>query len=350
MEQSAYTIEELLTDDSFLAYVLGTDPAAVRLWEERLRRRPQQAPVIEEAANLIRLMAIRPEPISQADIDQEVQQLEARLAGAHVRPVSAGRPGGRQAAAPWYWLRVAAAVLILLVPAVLAWQLYSKPADLITYRTAAGESTVVVLPDSSAVFLSGNSSLRCPKDWQGQTKRQVWLEGEAFFHVKPKQVPGGVKFLVHTAQASVEVLGTRFNVWNRNQQTRVVLNSGKVKVNVGKGGKRQPVFMEPGEMVELLANSSKPRKTKVALEAHPAQKESKIVFQDASIRRIVLVVKEYYGLEVRLQDSSIADLKISGTLPTNNEKNFFKALALILDLEITKANNKEVLFKRSQPY
>jgi transmembrane sensor len=339
MDQAAYTVEGLLTDESFLAYVLGTDPAAVWLWEDRLRRHPGQAPVIEEAASLIRLMAIRPAPLAQADLDVEVRKLEARLAGGRLRPVSAARP---QAS---LWMRVAASLLLLLLPALLAWLLLFKPDPMLTYRTQAGESAVVVLPDSSAVFLSGNSTLRYPKDWQGRASRQVWLQGEAFFHVQPKPVAGGLKFLVHTGQASVEVLGTRFNVWNRNQNTRVVLNSGKVKVNVGKG--RQPVVMAPGEMVELWRGSARPRKTKVALAAHPAQKESKVVFQDASIRRIVLVVKEYYGLQVRLQDSSIAELRISGTLPTNNEKSFLKALAIILDLEITKGKNKEVIFKRN---
>ncbi|CAN5912079.1 pyoverdine signaling pathway anti-sigma factor FpvR [soil metagenome] len=346
MDQSAYTVEELLTDESFLAYVLRTDQEAVRQWENRLRQHPEQAPVIEEASHLIRLMAFKPEPIADAAIAQEVQKLETWLSSAPVRPISAGQPVLKQAWG-YSWLRVAASLLFLLVPAVIAWMLLSKPAELLAYQTSAGESTVVVLPDSSVVFLSGNSTPRYPSNWQGQPTREVWLEGEAFFHVQPKPVPGGVKFLVHAAHATVEVLGTRFNVWNRDQKTKVVLSSGKVKVNVGEGDERQPVFMEPGEMVELSASSPKPLKSKVTLEEHPAQKEKKIVFQDAPIRQIALVVKEYYDLKVKLHDSSIADLKISGTLPTNNEESFFKALAIILDLEITKGTDKEVIFKRN---
>jgi transmembrane sensor len=348
MDQSAYTVEELLTDDSFLAYVLRTDQEAVRQWENRLRQHPEQASVIEEASHLIRLMRIKPEPIADAALEQEVQKLKARLSSAPVRPISAGRPDLKQAWGHYSWQRVAASLLFLLVPAAIAWMLLSKPTELLSYQTSAGESTLVVLPDSSVVFMSGNSTLRFPQNWQSHSIREVWLEGEAFFHVQPKPVPGGVKFLVHAANATVEVLGTRFNVWNRNQKTKVVLSSGKVKVNVGEGDERQPVFMEAGEMVELSANNPKPLKSKVTLAEHPAQKESKIVFQDAPIRRIALVVKEYYGLKVKLQDSSIADLKISGTLPTNNEESFFKALAIILDLEITKGtNNKEVIFKRN---
>jgi ferric-dicitrate binding protein FerR (iron transport regulator) len=41
------------------------------------------------------------------------------------------------------------------------------------------------------------------------------------------------KFLVHTAdRLTVEVLGTSFNVFKRPSGTRVVLQSGKVKLNI----------------------------------------------------------------------------------------------------------------------
>jgi transmembrane sensor len=347
MDPSAYTVEELLTNESFLAYVRGTDQEAVRLWENKLRQHPEQAAVIGEASHLIRLMALRPEPIADAVMEQEVQKLEARLSSTLVRSIPAARPGRNPAWGTYSWQRVAASLLFLLVPAAIAWHLFFKPNELLTFQTPAGKSTMVLLPDSSVVFLSGNSSLRYAQNWQGQPKREVWLEGEAFFHVQPKPVPGGVKFLVHAAQATVEVLGTRFNVWNRNQKIQVVLSSGKVKVNVAEGNAGQPVFLEPGEMVELSATNLGPRKSKVSPGEYPAQKENKIVFQDVPISQIALVVKEYYGLKIRLQDSSIADLRISGTLPTNNEESFFKAMAIILDLEITKGPHKEVLFKRN---
>jgi ferric-dicitrate binding protein FerR (iron transport regulator) len=344
---AAYTVEELLTDDTFLAYVLGTDPAAVRQWEDRLRRQPQHALVVGEARRLIRLLAIKPEPLAGATLEEEVQRLESRLAAAPVRPIAQGRPQERPGRVPTFWLRAAASLLFLLVSAVLAWTLLLKPTRWLTCRTAAGESKLVVLPDSSVVFLSGGSTLRYPRHWHNQGHREVWLQGDAFFHVRPKAVPGGLKFRVHAAGTTVEVLGTRFNVWNKGRQVRVVLNEGKVKVNVGKGQQRQPVFLEPGEMVEVPANRRQVRKSRVALAAHPAQKENKIVFEDAPVRRIALVVKEYYGLQVRLQDSAIADLRISGTLPTNNEERFFKALAIILDLKITKGPDKQVTFQRN---
>ncbi len=57
--------------------------------------------------------------------------------------------------------------------------------------------------------------------------REVWIEGEAFFSVKPSSVPRA--FLVHTASnMNVEVLGTTFNVVDRHGRMQVVLNSGKV--------------------------------------------------------------------------------------------------------------------------
>ena len=87
MDQPAYTVAQLLTDDSFLAYLLRTDLKAVRLWESRLRQQPHLAPAIEEASHLIRLMAIKPEPVSDATLEQEAQKLNARLSCARLKAI-----------------------------------------------------------------------------------------------------------------------------------------------------------------------------------------------------------------------------------------------------------------------
>lgn len=85
------------------------------------------------------------------------------------------------------------------------------------YATQYGEQRVVELPDHSVVSLNANSTLRFRNDWsQANTLREVWLDGEAFFSVQKQEgAAGPAKFIVHTNDLDVEVLGTRFNVSNR---------------------------------------------------------------------------------------------------------------------------------------
>jgi ferric-dicitrate binding protein FerR (iron transport regulator) len=106
------------------------------------------------------------------------------------------------------------------------------------------------------VLLNANSQLRTPARWPAGARREVWLEGEAFFQVTKKgAAPGGgtdgARFVVHTGQVDVAVLGTRFNVTNRRGQTTVTLNEGKVKLE--EGDLDGAVIMEPGELVRLGA-------------------------------------------------------------------------------------------------
>ena len=139
-------------------------------------------------------------------------------------------------------------------------------------------------------------------------------------------------------------MGTRFNVLNRNNQTNVVLTSGKVNFKVKEGFQEKEITLRPGDMVSLTKNNLSPKK-KINVQQFPVLKEDKIFFENTSIRKIVLLLQEQFGINVRLQDSAIADLKVSGSFPLNNEKLFLQTLAVVLNLHIERKNNEEVVFR-----
>ena len=93
------------------------------------------------------------------------------------------------------------------------------------------------------------------EQWNDADGRQVWLEGEAYFQVQKK--PSTVeKFIVHTRQVDVEVLGTRFNVNTRRQRAVVSLEEGKVRLSVHGGDaavleKKSAMIMRPGQVVVI---------------------------------------------------------------------------------------------------
>ncbi len=63
------------------------------------------------------------------------------------------------------------------------------------------------------------------------------------------------KFAVHTGEVAVEVLGTCFNVWKRGKKTKVVLSTGKVKLDLENSS--EAVLMQPGDLVELEQGRTK---------------------------------------------------------------------------------------------
>src|SRR5690606_18122735 len=125
------------------------------------------------------------------------------------------------------WYRIAAVFAgLLLVSALLLWVYRTSDT---TYTTAFGEVKTILLPDSSEIILNANSTLSYATHWNKSKAREVFLSGEAFFKVQEKPVASGyAKFVVHTGNLDIEVLGTQFNVHHRRNKTQVVLNSGKV--------------------------------------------------------------------------------------------------------------------------
>lgn len=92
--------------------------------------------------------------------------------------------------------------------------------------TAAMVTKQVSLPDASEVVLNANSSISYSKDnWTGN--REIHLEGEAFF-----KVAKGKKFTVITSLGEVSVLGTKFNVRQREKSIQVECYEGLVEVKI----------------------------------------------------------------------------------------------------------------------
>ncbi|KAG1657664.1 hypothetical protein GQR58_023330 [Nymphon striatum] len=117
------------------------------------------------------------------------------------------------------FLRVAAAIAILLTGSY-----FFLNASNETVTTQYAENKEVILPDNSEVTLNADSELSFnKKDWA--TNRNLALEGEAFF-----KVAKGERFTVNTAGGTVAVLGTQFNVENRNGFFEVTCYEGLVSV------------------------------------------------------------------------------------------------------------------------
>ena len=93
----------------------------------------------------------------------------------------------------------------------------------------SGQRVNVVLPDGTNVWLNAGTRFKYPAYFSG-SKREVQLDGEAFFEVKHnKEEP----FIVRTNKCNVEVLGTKFNVeaYNNSTSFSTALLEGSVKIS-----------------------------------------------------------------------------------------------------------------------
>lgn len=239
---------------------------------------------------------------------------------------------------------VAAASVVLLIIAAFVYYFISPPTAT-HYQTGYGETATVELPDGSIVTLNANSSL----SYQVSDKREAWLEGEAFFHVKKvlhPQTPQ--RFVVHTPQLDVEVLGTQFNVNDRRGKTTVVLNSGRVKLGL-RVRQEDTLVMKPGELVEVSKEHPQFIKRAVDPQHASAWTTQRLIMDNTPLSEIALTIADYYGLTMRFEEPALANETLSGSIPMHQVEIFLQVLAASADVQLRKEGATLVVTEKGVP-
>jgi ferric-dicitrate binding protein FerR (iron transport regulator) len=249
------------------------------------------------------------------------------------------------------WLRpMLVAASFLLVAATSVW-LFLKYENQNVYltevKTVFGEIKRITLPDGSTVVLNANSVLKVPKVWKDNGKRNVWIEGEAYFTVAKKKVTGDI-FVVHTKDVDIEVLGTRFNVNTRNDQSTVALEEGKVQLAVkdvaaNDAKKKQPMVMKPGEVAVVNKNDVVKLDADSTINMYSGWARNEFHFNYTSLAEVAKMIQDTYGYSIVISDSTLWQAKISGELRAGNIEDMAKVLEVILKKKITIKNKTLII-------
>jgi hypothetical protein len=138
----------------------------------------------------------------------------------------------------WRWI-AAAAIIVIVITGLLLISTNSIRQEHLTFSSlipdtmnnkvnTSGKQEVIILSDGSRVTLQPNSKLHYARQFASD-KREVFLEGEAFFQVAKNPAK---PFFVYYNNIITKVLGTSFTV-NTNAQTgniEVSVKTGKVQV------------------------------------------------------------------------------------------------------------------------
>ncbi|WP_187376859.1 MULTISPECIES: FecR family protein [Butyricimonas] len=158
----------------------------------------------------------------------------------------------------------------------------------------------VTLYDGSHVWLNAGSELRYPNTFVGD-RRVVYLKGEAFFEVAKDAVH---PFIVNTASAVINVLGTSFNVNAYDVSCVTTLVEGHVRM---KNGKRDSVELRPGEQAFLTKYGSIGVR-EVDVRYSTGWMNNQFAFKETPLREIVDVLGEWYGYTFRFEDPKVGNV------------------------------------------
>ncbi|WP_338870268.1 FecR domain-containing protein [Spirosoma sp. SC4-14] len=344
MPYNYYTVADFVLDESFQAYVLCTNPEAVAHWTAWLTQHSDREQDIRQAAELIRLLTGPKGERSVPNKEAELRRLIEQLPPARYPPLPPRRNHPAFIAHRFRsGMRTIAAVLAVLVFVGLGWFGYQqyRQSGLVVVHTNYGQHRTLYLPDGSQVVLNANSSLRYEPDWPEGKNRQVWLEGEAFFHVSKRQAAGRpVKFTVLAGELAVEVLGTQFNVFHRAEKTQVVLEEGRVRLRSVENSKSQlDLDMSPGETVVFSEANRVLSRQRVNPELYNAWRSNQLIFDNTPLWEVAERIQNTYGKTVTFADPELMNRRLSGTIPSDDLNRLIKALSRAFGLRITEQND-----------
>lgn len=239
--------------------------------------------------------------------------------------------------------QIAAVFIGLMVVAGILFYSSSVKNEFISYSSNYAETKKIILADGSVVILNAKSSLKY-KNTPGE-KREVWVDGEAFFSVKHVEDADKkpLKFIVHTNNLDVEVLGTQFNVNTiKKNETEVLLTRGKVRLTSSKTN-LESVTMSPGEFVSFANRNKLFSKQKVKTENYIAWLSHKYIFEKTTLDELSKQLFHYYGKQFIIQDSKMRAQQLSGTLELQDQETLIKTLSVLLKAPVKEVNNQIVI-------
>jgi transmembrane sensor len=200
-----------------------------------------------------------------------------------------------------------------------------------------GEKITCVLPDSSVVHLNSESRLEYPEYFSGNI-RIVNLTGEAYFAVKhDKNRP----FIVKTGNSQVTVTGTEFNIWNRNNNTKIVVAKGSV--NVLSLNTRKQENLKKGDMVQLDNSGNITQPVQVNLKYYLAWRENKLAFRQTPLKEVMAEIERTYNVKSEFLNNSSKNRTITGIFETDSLEKVLSVLSLTLDLNISQKGTKIII-------
>lgn len=226
------------------------------------------------------------------------------------------------------WLRIAATVLLIMTTGGLLY--YFTTPDSTVYQTAANKETVT-LPDGSLVTLNRYTLLSYEPGF-GDEDRTVNLEGEAFFEVEPDP---NKPFIILTAKARVQVLGTSFNVnaYDSLNEVEVIVRTGIVSLQAKAGN----------EKVQLLAGEkgiyTKTEQQLVSIVNDDVNflswNTERIVFVENDLRSVIETLRKTYHANISISMDIPPTCMVTVTFDHQSLESVLKVLESTLNLKYT---------------
>lgn len=208
----------------------------------------------------------------------------------------------------WKYTSIAASIALLIVSSFL-YKIHTEPRPLayMEITSMAGSKTRVLLPDSTTVWLNGNSYIRYPEVFDKNT-RQIELIGEALFDVtENKEKP----FIVNLEGMHVQVLGTEFNILadaNSGVIETTLIEGSVALYNEKNSTATADRILVPGEQALFDKESGSIEVRPVRTSSYTSWVTGDFFFEKITFGEILGVLERSFNVKFHLKNESIKEV------------------------------------------
>jgi transmembrane sensor len=312
-------------------------------WFSWLQRSPRHLQSYMDAADLYERLG-RMDPDNKIDVDEWI-------AGRAAPVVSIVKPHSDSAAVrrrdpiiPRRWQQSAAAALLLGIIAIGFWSFHALAPP--SYRTVVGQQSVIRLEDGSIVNLNTRSKAKVRFS---TTERRIELEGEAMFTVaKDPARP----FFVKTRGATIRAVGTVFNVYQLDGETRVAVVEGIVRVSSGRAAVNDESPLQIENVALSAGEAARVAQGQVSVVAAPdidaevAWQRQRLVFEDATLATVASEFNRYNEEQLWIEGQQARTKRLSGTFDALHPQPLLRYLEMDETLTVERSGNGVIVRAR----
>jgi transmembrane sensor len=262
------------------------------------------------------------------------------------------------------WM-VAASIITPLLISVYALYHFRSPhtpqqQELITHY---GKRIHTILPDGSTVWLNSGSSIKYAENLITNGKREVTLNGEAYFDVKHDAKH---PFIVHAGKLNIVVLGTAFNVkaYAGDAYMETTLIRGKVEIsNDAKPG--ADIVLYPNEKATVNTSAYTVKKTTLLVKravsdslavttekdaklpempddaiAETAWVSNELTFKRENFTDLAEQLERWYNVKIVFDNNAYMSKQFTGTFKDQDINEVMHALQLTQSFHYEITNNQ----------
>ncbi|SDS63990.1 FecR domain-containing protein [Gramella sp. MAR_2010_147] len=186
-----------------------------------------------------------------------------------------------------------------------------------TLKIPYGKQLKIKLSDGTKIMLNAGSEFKYPVNFIDGKKRQVFLEGEAYFDVAHDSLH---PFVVAANSLNIQVLGTKFNVANYREDisTEVVLVGGSVLLK-SDHSEEEGTLLAPGQKGIFKKSENKIQTKEVNTSIYTSWTDGLVVFRKAPFQNIVKKLERHYNVKIHNTNADLAKEKFNATIDVESE-------------------------------